>query len=698
MGINSVADLLLHVPRRYLDRSQLFDLSDVPLNEEVTIGGTVLSVRKRRLSRNRVMTDAQITDGTNVITGVWFNPYVKIVEGSEVALSGKVERFRGRLQIKNPDMARLDGDDDSLLIGRVVPIHPGVGGLPPSRIRTSVDNALRRSRPVTEALPAAMLARHRLVSRDRALGDVHFPDSKHEVGPARRRLVFDELFRLEVALALRKRAQIDEATGIEHDITGAIVGVFVDALPYELTDAQARAIDEIHRDLAAPHPMHRLLQGEVGSGKTVVAVAALLTGVQSHYQGAVMAPTEVLAEQHYLGIRELLEDAGLAPQQFDPTGGAGTESLFAGDSAESKPGVKMALLTSNNAEVNFLPPGTAKRSEVLEWIRTAEVDTVVGTHALIQEGVEFSRLGIAVVDEQHRFGVYQRVQLREKAAGYDPDMLIMTATPIPRTLSMTLYGDLDVSVLDEMPAGRQPVKTVHKTKSPHDLAQVYDLVRKETAAGRQAFVVCPLVEDSDVLEAASATAEYERLQGVFPDLRLGLIHGQLRPADKDGVMHRFRAGETDVLVATTVIEVGIDIPNATVMVIEDADRFGLSQLHQLRGRVGRGSHRSTCVLIAEPTTPEGEERIAAMVATTDGFRLAEEDLRIRGQGTVFGTRQAGSKDLKIADILRDIELLIAARDEAFALVAADPDLNEHPLVREEVRAFLGQDVDWLFRS
>jgi ATP-dependent DNA helicase RecG len=698
MGIDSVADLLLHVPRRYLDRSQLFDLSDVPLNEEVTIGGTVLSVRKRRLPRNRTMTDAQITDGTNVITGVWFNPYVKIVEGSEVALSGKVERFRGKLQIKNPDMARLDGGDDSLLIGRVVPIHPAAGGLPPGRMRTSVDNALRRSRPVTEVLPVAMLARHRLVSRDKALGDIHFPDSRDDIGPARRRLVFDELFRLEVALALRKRAQIDDATGIEHDTGGGMVASFVDALPYQLTGAQNRAVGEIQRDLAAPHPMHRLLQGEVGSGKTVVAVAALLTGVQSHYQGAVMAPTEVLAEQHYLGMSELLEDAGLAPYELDPAGSAGTKSLFAEKSDRSEPGVKMALLTSNNAEVNFLPPGTAKRADVLDWIRAAEVDLVVGTHSLIQEGVEFARLGIAVVDEQHRFGVYQRVQLREKADGYGPDMLIMTATPIPRTLSMTLYGDLDVSVLDEMPAGRYPVKTLHKTKSPTDLAEVYDLVRRETAAGRQAFVVCPLVEDSDALEAASATAEYERLQGGFPDLQLGLIHGQLRPADKDGVMHRFRAGETDVLVATTVIEVGIDIPNATVMVIEDADRFGLSQLHQLRGRVGRGAHRSTCVLIAEPTTPEGQERIAAMVATSDGFRLAEEDLRIRGQGTVFGTRQAGSKDLKIADILQDIEVLVAARDEAFALVAADPDLGEHPLVREEVRAFLGRDVDWLFRS
>ncbi|MEA2003224.1 MAG: ATP-dependent DNA helicase RecG [Actinomycetota bacterium] len=699
-GIESVADLLLHVPRRYLDRSQLFDLSSVPLNEEVTVGGTVLNVHKRRISRNRTMIDAEITDGTNVIKGIWFNPYLKIAEGDEVALSGKVERYRGRLQMKSPDMDRLDAED-SLITGRIVPIHSAVGGLTSSKMRASIHNALGRSRPITEVLPGAICSQLDLIGRDQALGDIHFPESRAAVAPARRRLVFDELFRLEIALALRKKAQIDDARGIEHKIDGDMVGAFVDALPYELTGAQARSIDEIQRDLAAPHPMHRLLQGEVGSGKTVVAVAALLTGVQSGYQGAVMAPTEVLAEQHYLSFTDLLVGAGIGPGQSDPAGYAGTGSLFTGDEGDvdsDSGAVRMALLTSNNAEVNFLAPGTAKRAEIIEWIESGDIDLVVGTHSLIQEGVRFSRLGIAVVDEQHRFGVYQRVQLREKAEDYDPDLLIMTATPIPRTLSMTLYGDLDVSVLDEMPPGRIPVRTIHITKQAAQLAGIYNLVRSEAAAGRQTFVVCPLVEDSDKLEATSATAEFKRLQGVFPHLNLGLIHGQLRPAEKDGVMHRFRAGEIDVLVATTVIEVGIDIPSATVMMIEDADRFGLSQLHQLRGRVGRGADAATCVLIAEPTTPEGEERIAAMVATTDGFRLAEEDLRIRGQGTVFGVRQAGTKDLKLADILRDVELLINARDVAFGLVAADPNLDEHPLIRDEVRAVLGEDVDWLFRS
>jgi ATP-dependent DNA helicase RecG len=695
-GIYSVTDLLLHVPRRYLDRSQIFDLSSVPLDEEVTVGGTVIKVEQRRLTKKRLMTTARVSDGTNVITCTWFRKWMRLDEGAEILLSGKVERWQGRLQMKSPDF-ELWKEDETLVTGRVVPIHPQAGGHTPMQMRDSIANALKRSRPITEVLPTVMLARLGLMGRDEAFGAVHFPETRDDAWPARRRLIFDELFRLEVSLAIRKHEQVEAATGIRHDPNGKVVGEFVDALPYELTGAQARSINEIQVDMAAPHPMHRLLQGEVGSGKTVVAVAGLLTGVQSGYQGAVMAPTEVLAEQHYLGIRELLEQAGLAPAQGDPAGRSGTGSLFGGDEARGG-GVNLALLTSNNAEVNFLPPGAAARQDVIESIASGGVDIVIGTHSLIQEGVDFARLGIAVVDEQHRFGVYQRVQLREKATDYDPDLLIMTATPIPRTLSMTLYGDLDVSVLDEMPPGRIPVRTVHETRSPSRLAAVYDLVRSEVRAGRQAFVVCPLVDESDKLEVKSATEEYERLCDIFPDLEVGLLHGQMRPSEKDDAMSRFRDGRVDVLVATTVIEVGIDIPNATLMIIEDADRFGLSQLHQLRGRVGRGEHASTCILIAEPTTPQGEQRIAAMVATTDGFRLAEEDLRIRGQGTVFGERQAGTKDLKLADILRDAKLLVQARDEAFSLVAGDPDLEGHPLIRDEIAAMLGDDSEWLFRS
>ncbi len=697
VDVHSVGDLLLHVPRRYLDRSQLFNIAAVPLGEEVTVGGTVTRVSRRRIRGNRTMIQASVTDGTSVINCVWFNPYLRLEEGVDVALSGKVELFRGKLQMKSPDVDRLDGDAESLITGRVVPVHPSLAGLSSRQMRVSIHNALRRARPIVEVLPESMLQRLELIERDEAFRMIHFPDDLEEVEPARTRLVFDELFRLEIALAVRKRRQVDDVTGIAHTVDGPLVARFVAALPYRLTGAQRRSIDEIRRDMASPHPMHRLLQGEVGSGKTVVAFAALLTGIQGGFQGAVMAPTEVLAEQHYLGMADLVEQAGFVPDVVDPAAADGQDSLFAGRPT-SAPKMRMALLTSNNASVNFAPASSYKRADVVGWIGSGMVDLVIGTHALIQEGLHFDRLGVAVVDEQHRFGVYQRVRLRDKAADYDPDLLIMTATPIPRTLSMTLYGDLDVSVLDEMPPGRTPVVTRLIAKKPHELELVYELIREEVAGGRQAFVVCPLVEDSDKLEVASATAEHLRLQGVFPDLRLGLLHGQLRPDEKDRVMHAFRNRELDVLVATTVIEVGIDIPNATVMVIEDADRFGLSQLHQLRGRVGRGAHAATCVLIAEPTTEDGEARMAAMVETTDGFRLAEEDLRIRGQGTVFGTKQAGLKDLKLADILRDADLLVAARREAFAIVDADPDLDQHTEIREEVRMLLGEDVKWLFRS
>jgi ATP-dependent DNA helicase RecG len=695
-GIESVVDLLFHTPHRYIDRSETIPLSDVPIGEEVTVVGTVMEIGLRRVRRNLAIINATFFDGETYLFVTWFNQVFRVNTlrpGTEVALSGKIERKRGRLEMKSPDADVLDRPEEALVTGRVVPVHSNVKGVPSGWLRRGIHNAVIRSVPVADPVPEEVRHRLGLIDRSAAIQSIHFPESLEEVRPARDRLAFDELFRLEVALALQKRRQIDAAVGVAHvRKEGGLVDSMVAGLPFPLTAAQERVIGEVQADMERPHPMHRLLLGDVGAGKTVVAVAAMLTAVDGGHQGAVMAPTEVLAVQHYLSVGSLLAGAGMAP----PLEAGGMGSLFTQTDFERP--VKLALLTGSNAEANYRESVT--RTELIEEIGAGEVDIVIGTHALIQEGLHFNRLGVAVVDEQHRFGVHQRVQLREKNTEAEPDLLIMTATPIPRTLSMTLYGDLDVSSIgrDEMPPGRPEVETVALSKSRSAEERWLKRIREEAAAGHQTFVVCPLVEDSLKVEAASATAEWERLSALLPDLRVGLLHGQMVPADKAAVMASFRDRELDVLVSTTVIEVGIDIPHSTVMVIEDADRFGLSQLHQLRGRLSRGVGPNYCYLVADPTTTEGEERLAAMVDSDDGFVLAEEDLRIRGQGTVFGARQAGAADLRIADILRDTQLLIDARREAFALVARDAGLVEHSDIATEVQALLGEAVAWLFVS
>jgi ATP-dependent DNA helicase RecG len=659
----------------------------------VTVLAEVKSIATRRPKSKLTITEARISDETATLKVVWFNqPFraKQLPPGTEAVFAGTVESFRGSLQMSNPLVAVMNSQKEELQTGRIVPIYSQVGKIKPFEFIDWMANALRRASPIEDPLPDVVLASNGLMSRDEAYAVIHFPDDLQQVGAARRRLAYDELLRLELALALRKRKQTEEATGFAHRPTGELAERFVDGLPYELTRAQRRVIDEILEDLREAHPMHRLLHGEVGSGKTVVAVTSLLYGVEGGWQGAIMAPTEVLAEQHYLGVTGLLAQAGLSPEPFSAPSELGMDSLFGSDG----PAVHIGILTGSTASANYRPD--ISRAELLDDVASGQVDILVGTHALIQEGVHFARLGVAVVDEQHRFGVSQRVLLKEKADSIEPDLLIMTATPIPRTLSMTLYGDLDVSGLDEMPPGRSPVKT--SVLSRAEESKAWKLIELEVAAGRQAFVVCPLVEDSAKIEAASATAEHQRLTRLLPGVRVGLIHGQLRPADKEEAMSAFRAGETDVLVSTTVIEVGIDVPNATVMVIEDADRFGLSQLHQLRGRVGRGRHPGTCVLISDTTSDDAVERLAAMVKTTDGYELANEDLRIRGQGTVFGERQSGMADLRIADLFRDFELLVDSRRDAFAIVDGDPGLADHPELAEEVRAFLGESVEWLFKS
>jgi ATP-dependent DNA helicase RecG len=493
---------------------------------------------------------------------------------------------------------------------------------------------------------------------------------------ARRRLAFDELLRLQMVLVMTKRAVERESQGIRHRIDGELVAQFRDRLPFPLTAAQERAIAEIQSDLAGPHPMHRLLQGDVGSGKTIVAVATLLTGVQGGYQGALMAPTEVLAEQHHLGIRALLDGLTVADDR-----------TLMGERPLS-----VELLTNKTT--------ASERTRLHAGLADGSVDILIGTHALLSEVVAFRSLGAVVIDEQHRFGVEQRAALRAKGAdGAVPDVLVMTATPIPRTAAMTVYGDLDATVLDELPPGRTPVDTSW-ARGPLEVEAAWARVRDQVAGGHQAYVVCPLVEESERIQARSATEEYERLGlEVLPGLRLGLLHGQLSSKEKEAVMAAFRSGAIDVLVATTVIEVGVDVANATVMVIEDADRFGIAQLHQLRGRVGRASDTSWCYLLSTTPTPDAEERLGALERSNNGFELAEVDLDLRGEGTILGTRQKGVNDLKLASLRRDRELVGLAREVAFDIVDHDPTLEDHPDIAEEVRFLVDDDDrDFLFKN
>ncbi|MFN0090699.1 MAG: ATP-dependent DNA helicase RecG [Acidimicrobiales bacterium] len=677
--IVSVLDLLTTYPRRYLDRTREARLADLEPGEEAMALVRVRSVSSRRTKNRKTMTAVEVSDGEAQLRLTFFNqPWRErqLHPGAECVVFGRLELFAGRRQMTNP-VVDLVGNRT----GRIVPVYPQSekAGITSWDVGDWIEEALRRSekRGIADPAPSELLRRYDLISRGAALTRIHRPASMAEALAARRRLVFDELLRVQLALVLRKR-QLERSTpGIRHTPHPSegpnLLERFWAQLPFPLTGAQRRAVEEINADLAGPHPMHRLLQGDVGAGKTVVAVSALLVAVQGGMQGALMAPTEVLAEQHHLGIRRMLEGFSTP----DPGTLTGERPL------------RIELLTHRT--------GVAERRRILGGLASGAVELVVGTHALIQERVEFAALGVAVIDEQHRFGVEQRAALRAKSASLGaPDVLVMTATPIPRTAAMTVYGDLDVSILDELPPGRTPIET----RWEQDEAPAWEAVRAEVGAGRQAYVVCPLVDESDKLEAASAEETFARLAAVeLSGLRLGLLHGRVPPADKEQVMAQFRAGRLDVLVATTVIEVGVDVPNATVMVILDADRFGISQLHQLRGRVGRGEHRSVCWLIGEGATPEAEERLSALVRTTDGFELAEVDLELRGEGTLMGERQTGRNDLKLASLRRDREWVERAREAAFELVGDGTALSAHPALAAELELFLGEaDADFLLKS
>jgi ATP-dependent DNA helicase RecG len=674
-GHRAVRDLLEHYPRRYLTRGELTDLAHAKKGAEVTLVGTVRNLAKKQPRRNLRILEVRVADDSGAWVCTWFNqPWhaQRLTVGTVAAFSGKLAWKAGRLGMANPGYEVLrEGDDPEEFANEVIPVYPASKEVSSGRLRRAVGGLLDRYGDVPDFVPEPLRRAHNLPDRDRALSAIHRPADRSEAHRARDRLVYDELFVLQVGLALRRRALEAGQHGQPLQTDGDLTKRLLASLPYQLTGAQHRVMSEIAADLARAKPMHRLLQGEVGSGKTLVALWALLCAVQSGMQGAIMAPTEVLADQHGINLRGLLEPRG--------EGGG----LFGGPRVE----VLTAATTGTN------------RQRVLEGVASGEVDLLVGTHALLSEGVEFRRLGLIVVDEQHRFGVHQRVRLREK--GDSPHVLIMTATPIPRTLALTLYGDLDVSTLDELPPGRTPIAT-HVVADATLRERAYARVREEVAAGHQAYVVCALKDESDKVEVRSAKAEAERLRAeVFPDLRVGLVYGDMPAREKEATMDRFRAGEVDVLVSTTVIEVGVDVPNATVMLIEDADRFGLSQLHQLRGRVGRGQAPGLCILFADPLTDEGRARMDAIAHTNDGFELANEDLRIRGEGTVFDARQSGLSDLKLARLIEDFDWVQRARRDAFALVEADPELDDpaHRRLRQEVLARLGDGrAEWLARG
>ena len=697
MGIYTVRDLLHHYPRRYIDRSQVSRIGELKVGTYATVIARVKRVHKRQTRRRQSMVVVTLYDGSGNLDITFFNqPWTATLyrEGHEVAASGVVQLYGGRCQLAKQEVELLKSDDqDPVHTARITPIHRATEGITTRTIRELVWRALDRLRAIPDPLPGEIVGAEGLQPFDTAIRHIHFPDSQTELAAATERLKFDELFVLELGLAFRKHRVEAAEIGIAHAPDGPLTERLYRTLPFEPTDAQRRATAEIDATMARPRPMNVLLQGDVGSGKTLVALDAALVAIGSGHQAAIMAPTEVLAGQHYRQVEALLGRSGAVPFLDLAAPGkpaAGQGSLLEPEAPDVEARVTYALLTAAVTGKN--------RTMILEGIAAGDVDLVVGTHALVQEGVAFADLSLAVIDEQHRFGVHQRMALKGKGAS--PDVLIMTATPIPRTLALTYYGDLDVVVLDEMPRGRQPIRTqIVRTSAERSAA--YQLVREEVAAGRQAFVVCAAIDEGNRTQVRAAEAEAERLATeVFPDLSVELLHGRLRPAEKERVMEEFRSGRHHLLISTTVIEVGVDVPNATVMLIENAERFGLAQLHQLRGRIGRGMHPSTCLLFdaSEPDNLDARARLEALVRTTDGFELADEDLRLRGEGTLFDVKQSGMPDLRLARLAEDLDLVKRARERAFAAIEDDPDLTGEPRLLDELRSRFEGSIDWLFHS
>lgn len=659
IGLNTLEDLLYYFPRRYDDYSQLKPINRLQYGDELSVMGTVYSITTRPVRGGQSqITEAVFTDGTGFLRVSWFNqPWLssRLPEGTQVVLSGKVDMYLGRLVMNSPDWELVE--QDHLHTNRIVPVYPLSGRLTQKNLRRMVFQVVSfwASR-VPDFMPSSVRHGAGLIDLGQALSQIHFPDSQDQLKEARFRLAFDEIFLMQLGV-LRQKQAWQAGTAQVFSAPREWLDNQIMRLPYALTGAQQRVLDEIQQDLASGRPMNRLLQGDVGSGKTVVAALAAAIIAREDAQAAIMAPTSILAEQHYRNLTRTLaegENAPLRPEQI---------RLLVGDTSD------------------------ADKAEIRAGLESGEVALIIGTHALIEDPITFKRLQLVVIDEQHRFGVAQRSALRSK--GDNPHLLVMTATPIPRSLALTVYGDLDISVMDEMPAGRIPIKT--HVLSPREVERAYQLLRTEINNGHQAFIIYPLVEKGDRDEGKAAVEEHERLQReIFPDLKLGLLHGRMKPEEKDEVMSRFHAGEFQILVSTSVVEVGVDVPNATVMLVEGANRFGLAQLHQFRGRVGRGPDQSYCLLIPESEDAVENQRLSAMAETNDGFVLAERDLEQRGPGEFLGTRQAGYSELKLANIT-DVHLIEKARNQAQALFSIDPDLSrqEHEPLLKTLEKFWG---------
>jgi len=647
-GVNTIEDLLYYFPRRYEDRTNFSSISALEEGQVYTIKAQLLTGGQRNswCRRRFSITEAELADNTGKISCVWFNqPYLKeyLKVDSYMILYGKVERYNGKLQMNNPEFEFVSEDtDDSLNIGRIVPVYSLPQGFSQRSMRQLIKKTLDEFLPkINDCLPFDLRTRNNLFNLAQSLLNIHFPESLDLQKQAHTRLSFEEFFIFQLPLVLRKLRR-KEKKGIKHIVQGKLIEDFISRLPFKLTLAQENVFAEIKADMSSGQAMQRLLQGDVGSGKTVVATLACLVAIQGGYQAAFMAPTEILARQHYEKIAAQL--SGLA-------------------------------VSGGKIHVGLLLGQDKNKEKLYQDIKDGKIDLIIGTHALLEEELSFKNLGFVVIDEQHKFGVGQRALLPKK--GNNPDVLIMTATPIPRTLAITLYGDLDISVINELPLGRIPVKTLHFSQKQRHKG--YALAKEELNYHRQAYIIYPVIEESYVLDIAGAKKMFIQLkEGEFKNFRLGLIHGKVKEKEQKEVMSKFRKGELDLLVSTTILEVGIDIANATCMIIESAERFGLSQLHQLRGRIGRGKLQSFCILISDGQSQEARLRMAAMVESCDGFRISEEDLKIRGPGEFFGNRQHGLAELKIANPLIQMKLLKAARQEAIKLLAGDPRLQERP--------------------